>query len=300
MNRKSIFDFIAVVALVAAMAAGWYNTRIISRLADEQDAVERDCANLRGQINRWKLDLQSARKQEARPRSAAPSEPPAPSQRGPRSTIAERLRSDPQLQLLWLADRKATLASMYAPLFRSLSLTSEQQAAFLELAIAREEKDFDLMNIRGDSNVRENGTAVSELRTQADVEMKMGEKQLLGPDGFEKLQAYVRMAPARDLVSDFAGTASLSGIPMNSEQAEQLVQLVANASAKFNNGSNVSGFDIDWNQVDANASQLLSPAQLNLLKTALTNGVSTPGRQIVQLRAIANDAAKGDILPPVP
>ena len=103
-------------------------------------------------------------------------------------------------------------------------------------------------------------------------------------------------------MSTFGGQVSLVDMPLSLEQASRLAGAIANACPAFQNGKDVDMRTVDWNAVDAAASDFLAPEQLDFLKNAAVNGTGLlttwPPRQDQELdnalQKIGAGAAPGE------
>jgi hypothetical protein len=88
-------------------------------------------------------------------------------------------------------------------------------------------------------------------------------RAILGDAAFAQLEQFRRMQPAQGLVNEIS---SLSmDAPLSRDQTAQLIAIVANASPAYQSGGRADPRTVDWNQVEAQARNVLSEAQLNAL-----------------------------------
>lgn len=186
----------------------------------------------------------------------------------------ENDQKDPKIQVSQLASRRSKVRSTYELLFRTLGLSPAQIEKFQEIAARLEAQKMDLNAILGEevkaNQVISEGTwsAVKKLQAKADADYQSAQRELLGETGYRQLQDYERTSPVRTMVSGLAGTAVLAGLPISAQQAERLTQVLANASSEYQQGRTASLATVDWNLVDAQASDILTESQLSLFKTA--------------------------------
>jgi hypothetical protein len=152
-------------------------------------------------------------------------------------------------------------------LFRTLGLSLEQIEKFEEIAARREEQQMDLLAILHEQRLTLQDPVLANLWLKIEPEYQAAQKELLGEAGYRQFRDYERAAPVRDMVSRYAGTATVMGVPFTVQQAEQLTQVMANASGDYRNGGQAYAFSIDWSIVDRQAAAILTEPQLNLLKT---------------------------------
>jgi hypothetical protein len=172
---------------------------------------------------------------------------------------------DPKVQNLSFASTRVHLAAKYAPLFRTLGLSSAQSEGFLDITLKRLEQNEDLVAVVRAQGLSVDDPVVDKLGLQMRQECETAQRELLGEAGFRQLQDYERTADMRELVRSMAGAATVADVPFTPQQAEQLIQVLANANDKYRSGGKTSVQNTDWNAVEAPARAILSEAQYSLL-----------------------------------
>jgi hypothetical protein len=86
-------------------------------------------------------------------------------------------------------------------------------------------------------------------------------KALLGDAGFEQFAAYQHTVPARDTATNLASLLASTDSPLSAGQAQQLTTVLATSSPRQ------APSQFDWVSVYANAQGILSPAQLEMLRS---------------------------------
>lgn len=205
----------------------------------------------------------------------------------------EALMNDPKLQALWLNSGRARLAQEYGPLFTALALPSAQAERFVALAMKRQEQ---LMDLAGAAQTQgaDSKQAVAALQQKANEECQAAQAELLGADGFRRLQEHERSAQIRSTVDAFVGAAVLAGEPISAAQAGQLTEALANATSRFAAGGRAEVMTVNWGAADAQARQILTPTQFALFTTAapIVGGAS---RWNVQLEAAIARAKEREV-----
>ena len=196
-----------------------------------------------------------------------------------RQLAPDRLKNDPELQVLRFKERREEMARSYGPLFTGLKLTRAEKDRLLDASIAFETTELDLRAIGENGDGISNAATIANLKTKAKAELQAAELAVLGPDGLQELKNYDRSLPARDLVAKFAGGAALAGIAVTPEQASALTQAIADTSPAYQAGKKVEGDAfkssdrtlalvssnlIDWKAVDSRVRGILSPEQMKL------------------------------------
>jgi hypothetical protein len=173
---------------------------------------------------------------------------------------------DPKVQNLSFASMRVSLAAKYAYLFRTLGLSSEQSEKFLDITLKRVEQGVDLGAAVRAQGMSADDPVVDKLGLQMRQECETAQRELLGEAGFRQLQDYERTADMRELVRSTASAATVAGTPFTPPQAEQLIQVLANANDKYRSGGKASVQNTDWDAVEAPARALLSEAQYAFLQ----------------------------------
>lgn len=190
------------------------------------------------------------------------------------------LGNDPALQSEYLASERINLGLRYGPLLGQLGLGPEQTAKFKDLMAAHTQE---LLQIRlaALSGGADKPNADGSTRDAADERLRAAQAELLGDAGYRQLRQYERLLPVRYEVETLVGSLALTDTPLGSGQAEQLVQIIANASSAYQKGGTADtpmpgngefltplmlahqsiAENIDWSSVLIQARAVLSPDQ---------------------------------------
>jgi hypothetical protein len=200
----------------------------------------------------------------------APKTPETAPQAAPRSmpsSQSELISTDPKLEILDLKWSRAVVGLEYGPLYRSLGLSSKQIIKFEENYLKHAELSMDLAAVaRGKGDAGKETAAV--LKQQARSNYEAAQIELLGAEGFRQVEEYIRtLVPRNVFVLGLAGAAAFEGVPLTAQQGDQLWQAAIKASRT---DSSAKGSEliaaVDWDALDAQAEQILTPAQLELFK----------------------------------
>lgn len=93
------------------------------------------------------------------------------------------------------------------------------------------------------------------------AEQEEGLKALLGDEGFEQFATYQHTVPARDAATNLASLLASTDSPLSAGQAQQMTTVLANSSPKQ------APSQFDWSMVYTSAEGILSPPQLEMLRT---------------------------------
>jgi len=216
----------------------------------------------------------------------------------------KKLFGDPKLQAQYLEMKRSSLAASYGPFFRAARVSPNQIQRFEEIIMARETSDLDIfstvpaaadMDINGISvsvTPRPLGTdqpsadqlAADRLLEEQNQAFVSAATSLLGAQGYQQFQQYERMLPVQGVVDGLAGSLASIASQLTPSQADQLTQILANASSAYQNGGAASdvygngGFN--WPQALTQAQAILTPAQF-----AALSAVTLPSQTRTQLVA---------------
>ena len=187
------------------------------------------------------------------------------------------LAKNPELQARYLAARRRDLGVTYGPYLAEAGLTPAQAEKFKDIKVAAVENAMDLNSTMRARGLAETDPAVQLLRSQSEEAMHAAERDLLGEAGYQQLAEYERKMPTREFVSGLAASLVFSGDPISATQANQLTQILAEASESYRNGTQAispgpnldeplrtrqpAREPIDSAQALARARAVLSPAQ---------------------------------------
>jgi len=287
--------------IVAAVGAGLYQTRQSSRLAQENESLKHQQAPLAEQMQQLQRErdeasngLVAARQELARVQPAQNTSEVL-KLRGQVGSLQNQLHSskaqdstpgmakmftDPAMKEYMQKAMTDKFRSMYGPLLQDLKLTQEQTDTFLRVVVDRASQSLALMSAPPEE--ARQATAAAEKETVERL------KSLLGDAGFARFGEFSVEIPARATL-DLVKT-QLGNNPLNEEQNAKLLQVVKaepheltqgliGAPDKAFSGSQAE-IDSFLQQVsDSNqrivqqASNFLTPQQLAILNTVLTNGI---------------------------
>lgn len=269
------FILIAAVVTIALTVAAWRmaRTKHAGEVAQLALAVRR--VELTAQLHHWETELAAAKKRSAEraatpdaelpPTPAVAVEPPAPGQRAASSFL--EWMEDPKVQLLFYASERAQLTQTYGPFFRAHGLSPAQIEKLSDLIIRSRQQTFDLSEISRTKGVSFSDPAMVAQRKQGEAEVQAGLTEVLGESGYAELKDYARALDVHTFVGKVAGLAAVEGMPINREQADALVRVLANACPMYSLGGPANLSRIDWKAAEAQAQGILSPEQMKLLRT---------------------------------
>jgi len=207
---------------------------------------------------------------------------------GPKPDISERFEKEPAFQSALIAARRSLLAVRYGPLFAALKLPPEKIEKFVAIAIRREEQMMDINAVAKSKGFAREDPTIMQARGNIEQTTNSDLQELLGDADYSQYQDYHRSAGLRDILSGIAGGAvTVLREPLTAAQSEQLLQIMANGSESFRRGSTAG--DLDWDSIDVQARQILSPAQFNYIRT-LEPPLPVGGRYQSELYRLADSA----------
>ena len=166
------------------------------------------------------------------------------------------------------ADR-SKLHQRYDPFLMKFGLSEEQRARFVELKLAIYEAQSDLQQAVENNEVPGSSGGVAALRTQLTKPMWDEIIGLLGSDGYKAYGDYELMSGFRPTA---VGLFQESGVPMSDEQMDQITRLIIKNKQTFRaKPTDISSrLQIDWNGVARDAENILTPAQLVIIRAKAT------------------------------
>lgn len=182
--------------------------------------------------------------------------------------MSELVASDPKLEVLYLNRQRAVVMVEYGDFFRARGLSPEQIDKFTDNYVKHIERTMDLgAAARGQDAAGQQ--TVTSLQQQERANYELAQSAVLGADGYQQMEEYLRTLPLQNIVmKGFAGAAALAGISLTAQQGEQLFQAAIDASGRDPKlGGEQLARVIDWDALDARARQILSPEQFALFTT---------------------------------
>jgi hypothetical protein len=283
MNAKRFIIATAAAITALALVIGWKSFRAARAAESAVAAVTWNRANAEKDLRQEAARLATAEKDRSvlqsrldelqKPKSTEKVTPPPlvvlnSLERVVKASLEKsaQIKEDPKVQNLALASTRVSLAAKYALLFRSLDLSSAQSEKFLDITLKRLEQNEDLVAVVRAKGISVDDPVVDKLGLQMRQECETAQRELLGEAGFRQLQDFERTSDMRDLVRSMAGAATVAGTPFTPQQAEQLIQVLANANDKYRSGGKASVQNTDWDAAEAPARAILSETQYAFLQ----------------------------------
>jgi hypothetical protein len=157
-----------------------------------------------------------------------------PNARAAEQSGSERRRwaammEDPEFARLWTLQQKAQLDGRFAELFRRLNLPPEKLEQLKTLLMERQASPRDVISAARSQGIdpRQNRPQMQQLIRETTAELDNAIAALLGPQGYQTFQHYEQTGPQRQAVSQLEERLSYTPTPLNPQQVDQLVQLLA-------------------------------------------------------------------------
>jgi hypothetical protein len=148
------------------------------------------------------------------------------------------MMKDPKMRQLMVSQQKAMfgplLARQYADFFKWLNLTPDQSAVLVDLMqkkrLAGADAKMSLFNGNADDTQRAN--VAQQVKSEKDA-YDAQIKQFLGDENYQSFQEYEKSVPSRTTINLFSERLAGSATPLNSDQQQQLIQLMIEEHNRF-------------------------------------------------------------------
>jgi hypothetical protein len=152
------------------------------------------------------------------------------------SDIRATVGRSPEMLRLYLKGFVADLYNQWGLFYRQLGLSPEQIAQFTGIQTRLEEAKVDLAALTVNEGIPATDPAISAQLSQAEKDSNQALRELLGNAKFAAYCSYSQNAAAVTLVNDQSGFGSPDAQPLSDTQAEQLTQILADASTRRQSG----------------------------------------------------------------
>ena len=176
----------------------------------------------------------------------------------------EHMKNDPQYQSAWYGHRRLSIGHTYGAFFQKHKLPPEKADLLTEALIQREVTLDDIDFATAAQGLSPDDPAALAHKETAENEYKAAVLAALGPELAAQFDKYDRQTNIRQIMLYHAGALSQIGAPMTLDQSERLVDIIASTSPTFMNGGSLNGTEIDWDAVDEQAKNILTPVQYDM------------------------------------
>lgn len=270
MDAKKIF-LVAVIAILAIGSAIWFGLDRATQAASvelaalqaQRNEAEAGARNTEDELARTERKLTEVERllvgSGSVPVAAAKPLPALGSE-------IELISTNPQLGALKLQSDRWYVRKEYERLYRALGLAPAQIEEFEKSFVEYRQRYLDLYAIG--SAQGESRKATEALASAAKDEFEKTQQKLLGAEGFRQLQEYDRSRSVRNSVAGaLAGAAAYHDVPITAEQARRLAQAALQASDQAPAATDEALLRaIDWEKFQAQAREILTPAQYEVMR----------------------------------
>jgi RNA polymerase sigma factor (sigma-70 family) len=202
------------------------------------------------------------------------------------------LAAHPEYRSLVIAYSKFQLSEDYRAFYRKLGLTAEQIERFetMMLEIGRAGRWF-----RSASGSSVAFTFATQKFSDSEQETRI--RETLGDANYAQFQEYERTRDARKQTTELASILYCTESPLSADQAKQVEQILGRNSAADPAPKVLKVTLIDWDQVMAQASGVLSARQveaLNSLRAKMQYNVALYKAQVASMAAARKPAASAN------
>ncbi|MES2692351.1 MAG: hypothetical protein V4773_02685 [Verrucomicrobiota bacterium] len=300
MHAKKIILGLSGIVIIGGAVLAWLSAR--ERKMTERElahAVERQ-AELRAELRRL---TQMA--------SAAPAKPAAAAEAGGASGKGEKTaekeetfpprirapglmdfaRENPQLLNDFIHSKQAEFGRSYLPLCLWLNLSPDQQARMNAILAASVARGMDIGAAADAQGLAYEDPVIKVLREESIVRRKAELMELLGEAGFREFDLFERALPVRGFLDGLAVQVATRS-PLSGQQADRMERVLANASPSYLKGNNADPKELDWEIVDRQAREILTPEQFALWQQGGTHNKYGGSRRSHELERAYQRAVK--------
>ena len=171
------------------------------------------------------------------------------------------IAADPKLYALRMKAFRAEMAIKFAHLYRAIRFSPNQIDGFESLAVQHEETETDIALTANAHGLSSNDAAIATLMKQEADRYQTAQQVLLGNSDYQQLQQLNREQPVMEFVNSIGVDVALTGNPLTDFQADQLSQILSNASSSYQSGGLATQATINWSAALAQAQGILIPVQ---------------------------------------
>lgn len=295
--RSRYLSIVVVCCILVGLLVCQRQRAIRQRFEQSGAELQSRRSTLEAEAKRLGLHLLENKKtlEDLKQKAAVATTPSGGNASGAIMNVQQRLDDDPRIQVLNGKVRRNGIRFNYGPFFRARNLSPAQAAEFEKALLRSDDDQNDAMAVMRAKGLPQNDPALGALVGKAVQEYQNTQTQLLGEDGYKALLEYERTMSIREVLGGIAASATVKGIPFPASQAEKLVQLMAPTSESYQKGGWATVEQVDWEVIDAQAEQFLTPEQLWAFKSLPSIGYYyTSSRALSRLNASINKAAEAD------
>jgi hypothetical protein len=234
-------------------------TQAIAELRQQNDSAQR---RLLAAVNAQAV-LKSVLKQ-----APAPNARDQPAELAVGDAESDSVSRNPELRALFLQRYAETVNVTWGPLFSKISLSPDKVEKFKAIEMEYEQNILDLEATMQNQGLAHGDPVYDQMRAKIGVELAQEMKELLGanPADIAAYNLYHHEQALVPFVSELATALYTTNSPLTASQSDQLMQILADASAKRQFGFVIAG-TVNWDAALAKAQTVFPPAQLAVLQT---------------------------------
>ncbi|HEX2854766.1 MAG TPA: hypothetical protein VHO24_16155 [Opitutaceae bacterium] len=183
-----------------------------------------------------------------------------------RPDASQLIAAHPEVLALFQTAFLARFESEYRTYFDQVALAPEGVARFKARLFRDKVDQLDLRWTGESQGAKRNDPVYQALRKQQEESLRADLQAIVGQAGYEALEQFRRANGVRGFVDELATGMTFAGQPMTLDQQDQLVQTIAEASARFQKGGSAMPWDANWDAIMAQAPSFLSDAQVAALR----------------------------------
>lgn len=148
----------------------------------------------------------------------------------------------PEIQKLMAIQMRAGLDSRYAALFKGLNLSPAQLEQFKNLLVEKQTAMTDVLAAAREQGIdpRTDPQEFRKLVADTQTEVDNNIKSTLGDAVYAQYQQYQQTLPQRGVVNQLQQSLSYTGTPLTNDQADQMVQILAQNTPSSSNQASAS------------------------------------------------------------
>jgi hypothetical protein len=261
MSSTKISVAVAGVVILLAGASVLRDASLVKRAEQDQAAAASALAAFVGRYDGAQRELATLQRQKAE--AAAPPASSAPARAAATANPVRTYLEDPDYRALARAASQARRHLEFQRLYRQLHLAPDQIARFEQIMVRQDQANLD------GQLARDRGQDEQAIYRRSGPEWSSAMTELLGEDGMNQLQDYLRSMPIRAFVDGIAAKSYQGGEPITFAQAGQMVAAALANDTMYQQGKGTDPGKVDWNAVWEPAAKFLSPGQLVTFETAV-------------------------------
>jgi hypothetical protein len=243
--------------------------------------VKSDNSKLESEVQKLRSEIKSQKRtSEVVEQNSTPSTPKLVQTKSPFKEMVEKMMEDPQMKEMLKEQQRSKLADLYNPFFKKLGLKQDQIDHILDLLLANRMKGMEKGLALFAKGTTDKNQLVADLKTERAIFDQQLSELLGGDSNLAQFKEYEQSIKSRTVVDQFKAKLSSSGLTLQENQSNQLVQIMREEQLKNKsenqqdlksllNGEGMAQFTKNQQTVYQNvvnrAASFLSPEQTSAL-----------------------------------